>query len=103
MLCFACILQSSSTCVNGATGARFLRFQNSVLSTDENVEYDRIINEVGKYDEGKGTHVDKTKCVLMFFMMLHIVYAHTVFVNKISPFEVKRTLDSLDSCRSRND
>lgn len=81
--------------MNGATGARFLHFQTSVLSTDEIINYNRIIKEVEKCD-------DRNKCVLMSFMMLHIAYEHTLFINKPSPFELKRTL-GIDSCRSRND
>ena len=68
----------------------------------EIVKYNRIIKEVGKCDEGKGMHVDKKKCVLLVFMILHMTYADTLLVNKPSTFEVKRTLD-IDSCRSRND
>lgn len=44
----------------------------------EIVKYNRIIKEVGKCDEGKGMHVDKKKCVLLVFMILHITYADTI-------------------------
>lgn len=54
ILCFAYILQSSSTYVNGATSARFLHFQTSILSMDEIVKYNRIIKKIEKCGEGEG-------------------------------------------------